>query len=176
MRRAQQPLLKMILCRTSMFFSHQVPSQKKPCKIIRAITGLVYIKYDSTDLESFHAFIPILNIFNYLKKRRLVTVGQFSVKSTVTMPGCTVRRGQAHRRGHKHLSEFSPVGHRFKLTSLGRHQKCFPSVCALTKIEATHFCCTQVFLGDSSLLALPGPVPAVQALKNKVRAKLGSLS
>lgn len=77
---------------------------------------------------------------------------------------------------HAALWIFTCWGYRFKLTSLGRHQKCFPSVCPLTKIAATHFCCTHVFLGDSSLLALLGPVPAVQGIKNSVRVTMRSLS
>lgn len=83
------------------------------------------------------------------------------MKSTVTMAGCVVGKGQSRPEGHQQHSELSPVGHCFKLTPLGSHQKPFPPVRPVTKIVVCQFPCAQVFLRDGPLLALPAHVPAL---------------
>lgn len=79
----------------------------------------------------------------------------------MTTAGCMAGRGQARPEGHEQHSEFSPVGHRSKVTPLGSHQNPSPPVHPVTKIVVSQFPCAQVFLGDGPLLALPAPVPAV---------------
>jgi len=53
-----------LLQTSQVFFFFQVPPQKKACKIIQAITGIMYKKYNSTNLgmESFPAPFFIISV------------------------------------------------------------------------------------------------------------------